>query len=473
VPSTFLGQDNATSGSWIGVYGSDAWDIAGDTTSPNPFATVVMSQHNTYTYEYPSIDPRAPYLGSNPSQRIACVWYNDVSIDINVTVNDGSSHKLSIYALDWDRNGRTLSFTLLDSGGAVLDYRTISDFQEGIYVSYSVSGNTTLRVERFSGANVVLSGMFFDPISVPASTPVGIAAGFLWDTLVSVGLEVSAIWGNRSRSGMAWGSVWGVRAPVGLTRADSWLIAIVPPLDYQAINEYLSTVHGSGLWSEEPPIGTIRIDHDYDVPDRLRVMRSGVGIGGVTIRAFPLDSYRAGDRTDPDKVSGRSITGPDGRWEWDMYLVPGEYILVFDEQSKSAVEEYLNVYTVSDRIYLGPDVTPEGPYRELDTVLSTAHGSGLWGPGSAPRGPSPVDHDYGGPGRFRIIRGGVGIGGTILEIYRKADFAAGRIGASNRVGWSRTTAAGEWEWPVNLYPGTYTVRAQHSRETTIFDIEVT
>jgi hypothetical protein len=110
VPSTFLGQDNATSGSWIGVYGSDAWDIAGDTSSPNPFATVVMSQHNTYTYEYPSIDPRAPYLGSNPTQRIACVWYNDVSIDINVTVKDGSSHKLSIYALDWDRNGVSPGF---------------------------------------------------------------------------------------------------------------------------------------------------------------------------------------------------------------------------------------------------------------------------------------------------------------------------------------------------------------------------
>jgi hypothetical protein len=48
------------------------------------------------------------------------------------------------------------------ASGTVLDTRTISSFHNGIYLSWNVSGHVRFRVTCLSGANAVVSGLFFD-----------------------------------------------------------------------------------------------------------------------------------------------------------------------------------------------------------------------------------------------------------------------------------------------------------------------
>ena len=57
-------------------------------------------------------------------------------MDINLT--DGQSHRVSIYALDWDLSGRSERVDVVDpSTGTVLDSRTIPSFTGGVYLSWT------------------------------------------------------------------------------------------------------------------------------------------------------------------------------------------------------------------------------------------------------------------------------------------------------------------------------------------------
>ncbi len=47
--------------------------------------------------------------------------------------------------------------------GDVLDSRTISNFSNGRYISYDLTGGVTIQITRLSGPDAVLSGVFFDP----------------------------------------------------------------------------------------------------------------------------------------------------------------------------------------------------------------------------------------------------------------------------------------------------------------------
>jgi len=83
-----------------------------------------------------------------------------MSIDVNVV--DGYTHQLTLYALDWDSQGRVERVDVLDaSSNAVLDTRTISGFSNGQYLVWNVRGHVTLRITLTGGINAVMSGMFF------------------------------------------------------------------------------------------------------------------------------------------------------------------------------------------------------------------------------------------------------------------------------------------------------------------------
>ena len=45
--------------------------------------------------------------------------------------------------------------------GAVLDTRTVSGFQGGTYLSWTLTGNVRFRITNAGGSNAVLGGVFF------------------------------------------------------------------------------------------------------------------------------------------------------------------------------------------------------------------------------------------------------------------------------------------------------------------------
>ncbi len=94
-------------------------------------------------------------------------------MDVNLT--DGQQHGLELYFLDWDTSSRAEQVQISDAAtGAVLSTQSISSFHNGLYLDYTVSGNILITITKTGGANAVLSGLFLDPSSVPA-TPATIA----------------------------------------------------------------------------------------------------------------------------------------------------------------------------------------------------------------------------------------------------------------------------------------------------------
>ncbi len=58
--------------------------------------------------------------------RIAAAWYNTTEFTIDVNLTDGQTHKLSIYALDWDSTVRSERIDIVDMSGVLLDTETNS-----------------------------------------------------------------------------------------------------------------------------------------------------------------------------------------------------------------------------------------------------------------------------------------------------------------------------------------------------------
>ena len=98
---------------------------------------------------------------ARPHWRAIVLLTGTMTIDINLT--DGRAHRLSLYAVDWDRLGRSERIELVDpANGAVLDARTLSGFGEGAYLTWQVQGHVQIRVTNLGGVNAVVSGLFLD-----------------------------------------------------------------------------------------------------------------------------------------------------------------------------------------------------------------------------------------------------------------------------------------------------------------------
>src|SRR5204862_549447 len=108
-------------------------------------------------------DPRA-LQRAGAADRIAAAWYSPTAFTVDLTISDTSVHRLALYALDYDGygGGRSERIDLIDrAGGAVLDSRTVSGFQQGRYLLWEVMGSVTIRVTNLNpNSNAVLSGLF-------------------------------------------------------------------------------------------------------------------------------------------------------------------------------------------------------------------------------------------------------------------------------------------------------------------------
>ena len=161
-PSIFVKTDTTTQGSWMGVYGADGYTVAGDTTVLPSYVTVTWSGNQFYEWSSSTPDVRALQQPSLPTNRLAAAWYNGNVMTANLAFNDGNTHQVEAYVVDWDNSGRSEQITILDSSNNVLDNRTITGFYEGQYLVWNLSGNVTIQVTNSSGSrNAVVSALFF------------------------------------------------------------------------------------------------------------------------------------------------------------------------------------------------------------------------------------------------------------------------------------------------------------------------
>jgi len=171
--ATFVNSDATTQGNWHGVYGSDGYSVANDSQSIPAYATFAVQNQSNWTWAQSTTDPRALQTGSNAS-RIAAAWYNGSNFSFDINLTDGNSHQLAVYALDWDKNGRSETIQIVDANTLVaLESRTISSFAGGTYLIWNVSGHVKINITTLSGPNSVIGAVFFGGTTIPASAGTG------------------------------------------------------------------------------------------------------------------------------------------------------------------------------------------------------------------------------------------------------------------------------------------------------------
>ena len=161
--ASFVTTDTTTEGSWKGVYGQGGIFIAGDTNNPPTYGSVSFSGQLTYIWAASVSNLQALQKGSpTATDRIASCIYNSTPFIIDVNLS-GGTHPVTLYALDWDQDGRVERIDVLDgTTGTTLDTRTVSGFFYGAYLQWNVSGHVQFRVTLVSGSNAVISGIFFN-----------------------------------------------------------------------------------------------------------------------------------------------------------------------------------------------------------------------------------------------------------------------------------------------------------------------
>ena len=146
-----------------------------------------------------------------------------------MNLTDGQTHDLELYFLDWDGTNRGEQVKISNAAtGAVLDTETVSSFHSGVYLEWAVTGNVLITITKLSGANAVLSGLFFDPVTVSndilVTSAVGDEFGAAW--LVDANeVGTSSFGGNDSQVALIiQGNIpaAGVAVRVSAVPFDSW-----------------------------------------------------------------------------------------------------------------------------------------------------------------------------------------------------------------------------------------------------------
>ena len=181
--AAFIKADTAVQGNWIGVYGSDGYDLAAGLQSPAggqlPYGTYAVQNQLNWTWAASTADVRALETNTQGA-RVAATWYNPgatFSFDVNIT----GTHQVALYVNDWDSNGRNETIKIVDANNPanVLDSRTIPDistnttstnFVNGTYLVWNISGHVTITIAANSGPNGVVAGIFFGSSSQTAPT---------------------------------------------------------------------------------------------------------------------------------------------------------------------------------------------------------------------------------------------------------------------------------------------------------------
>ena len=160
--ASYFMTDSHTVGGWIGSYGSQGYDIIGGRSSLPNYATVTPSGQSTVIWATSTNAPAALEVDPGPFGS-AAAWYSSTSFTVNINLTDGQTHDLTLYAVDWKTQNRSEQIQIINAAtGAVLDSRSISSFNGGIYLQWAVSGNIEIVVTNLGGPNAVLSGLFFD-----------------------------------------------------------------------------------------------------------------------------------------------------------------------------------------------------------------------------------------------------------------------------------------------------------------------
>jgi hypothetical protein len=159
--ATFVKSDTSTAGNWKGVYGADGFSIAGASTSLPAYGSFATAAPQ-WIWATQTTAASALALPGNTTQRIAACWYSSAQATLNLSLNDGQFHRISLYFLDASASGRQQRVDVVNrETGEILDSRSLTSFSGGIYLTWEITGNVSIRLTPIR-VNAVASGIFFN-----------------------------------------------------------------------------------------------------------------------------------------------------------------------------------------------------------------------------------------------------------------------------------------------------------------------
>jgi hypothetical protein len=167
VPSTarYEGRDSQTAGAWKGKYGARAAWIPNVSGMEAQAGYRLEADGAAFAWDSKTSDRRAlESIQTGGSARKATCWFGDAAVSCFLTPPDTQPYCVSLYVLDYDRNGRANRIELSDEAGVLAGCETSEqENARGIYLSWSVTGPVRVRLTKKAGFNVALSGVFIDP----------------------------------------------------------------------------------------------------------------------------------------------------------------------------------------------------------------------------------------------------------------------------------------------------------------------
>ena len=160
----FRKYDVEEQGTWQGIRGSDGGAIANNFTNLPAYALASVTGAGAVTLAAATGDARAlqqPFA----TNRFLGAWTSPSNFLFDLNLQDGAVHRVAFYGSDWLRQGASETIQVLDAGtGYLLDSRSLTNFQKGVYLIWDLAGHVQLSFSTTTtNAPAQLSAVFFDP----------------------------------------------------------------------------------------------------------------------------------------------------------------------------------------------------------------------------------------------------------------------------------------------------------------------
>lgn len=168
-------QDSTTAGNWKGKYGSEGSILLNFYKKgqhvekfPEYLSKIKLNRYADVHRDLQETDGKLLQDSSQTSNFGAIATKNyeicEQSMTIDLPVNDNRSHKVSLYFLDQDNQGRRSAIEIFDMKTLNLigPMIYVKNYGKGKYVSFDFQGPIRIRINQVRGINVSLSGLFFD-----------------------------------------------------------------------------------------------------------------------------------------------------------------------------------------------------------------------------------------------------------------------------------------------------------------------
>ncbi len=176
----FIRTDSVTGGNWGGKYGRKGYVLCnynGDGTDRRSLPDYVSSIE--YFRAFPKNGLPDPTLWSadnrdkralapdpaNGYPRNAACWSNsDQTMSLTIGIEGTKTYQIALYFVDWEKKGSRMAVEMFDAEtlNLVAPVKMVRNPAGGVFLVYSFNKSVKFRFDKIRGANISLSGIFFD-----------------------------------------------------------------------------------------------------------------------------------------------------------------------------------------------------------------------------------------------------------------------------------------------------------------------